>query len=216
MHSSPCQHHPALQRTWRLSGAEASRELHPGGRIPPASPAAGLRSAHCAALPAALEASAPGASSAQRRFASSHAHAPADELASGTLPEAAAAAEPVELLEETLQDEEQEEGASELDATILPPLPSGPGSEFVRSDPLGSLQLGERLETSAKFHGRPWLFETGRMARLADGSCTLRVGDTTLLATAVCSTQSGGRRDPLAPQLEVRRGRAASRQGGLG
>lgn len=120
--------------------------------------------------------------------------APADELPVGPLP--AAAAE-VEELQEALNDEEE----PELDEPLLL---SGPGSEFIRSDPLGALQAGEALQADCKFHGQPWQFETGRMARLADGSCMLRVGNTTVLATAVSSTTFNSRRDPLAPQFEVR------------
>jgi hypothetical protein len=135
--------------------------------------------------------------------ASTAIHPPADELAAGPPPEVATAP-----LEDDFEDVEAAMDAEE--AVVLPLSPTGPGSEFIRADALGSLQLGESLRQSTKFHGRPWEFETGKMARLADGACTLRVGNTTVLATAVCSTTFNTRRDPLAPQFEVRCASAAA------
>lgn len=99
-----------------------------------------------------------------------------------------------------------EGGIGSSDASDLDHIeyyPSGPGSQFVRTDALGSLQLGESLRRSAEFCGQQWQFEAGRVARLADGSCLLRVGHTTLLATAVSGRELHRRRDPLALQFDV-------------
>jgi polyribonucleotide nucleotidyltransferase len=41
----------------------------------------------------------------------------------------------------------------------------------------------------AVVEGKAVQFETGRLARLADGSCVVRHGDTTVLATAVYSRE---------------------------
>lgn len=51
-----------------------------------------------------------------------------------------------------------------------------------------------RLQQHCKVAGRQWTFETGRLARLAHGSCQVTVGGTSVLATAVV--------DPT-PQLEA-------------
>ncbi len=40
-------------------------------------------------------------------------------------------------------------------------------------------------KTETQFAGRPLIIETGKMARQADGSCTVQFGETTVLCTAV-------------------------------
>lgn len=60
-------------------------------------------------------------------------------------------------------------------------------------------QIGKaRTERTVHVHGRtvPWTFETGRLAKFANGSCTLRSGETTILATASCSSVAHTRREP--------------------
>lgn len=47
-----------------------------------------------------------------------------------------------------------------------------------------------------RVQGRQWTFETGRLAKFADGSCTLRSGETTVLSTTSCSSVPYLRRDP--------------------
>jgi polyribonucleotide nucleotidyltransferase len=52
-------------------------------------------------------------------------------------------------------------------------------------------------------HDAPPGRHLGRLARLADGSCTLRCGDTLLLATVVCAAGATRYRDAPSPPLEV-------------
>jgi polyribonucleotide nucleotidyltransferase len=40
-------------------------------------------------------------------------------------------------------------------------------------------------QESCKVAGKTWTFETGRLARLAHGSCVVTVGGTSVLSTAV-------------------------------
>jgi polyribonucleotide nucleotidyltransferase len=46
------------------------------------------------------------------------------------------------------------------------------------------------------FQGQDWTLETGRLARLADGACTLRCGGTTVLAAVTCDAGGQPQRRP--------------------
>ena len=104
--------------------------------------------------------------------------------------------------------EEAEDGAS----SSLPG-PTGPGGSSeaggdsgsaVEEGVLEALPLGQGLHQGCTTGGRQWVFETGRLARLADGACLVRTGDTTVLAGVVCDPQLYSRRDAQRLQLEVR------------
>ncbi len=69
---------------------------------------------------------------------------------------------------------------------------------------VAALPLGQGLRQEASFQGRPWTFETGRMARLANGSCMVQAGGTTVLAATTCQPPPWSRRDALSLQFEVR------------
>lgn len=73
------------------------------------------------------------------------------------------------------------------------------------SDTLSSLPLGASLRQEAQVQGRTWAFETGKLARLANGSCLVRCGGTTVLAAATSQSPPWSRRDALSLQFEVRR-----------
>ncbi|KAL6779769.1 hypothetical protein ACKKBG_A13655 [Auxenochlorella protothecoides x Auxenochlorella symbiontica] len=63
--------------------------------------------------------------------------------------------------------------------------------------PFETLPLGACLTSSVPSGGEEWRFETGRLARLADGACLLHVGDTSLLATLESQPSRSTWRDPL-------------------
>ncbi|KAK9811328.1 hypothetical protein WJX72_001896 [[Myrmecia] bisecta] len=51
---------------------------------------------------------------------------------------------------------------------------------------LAQLEPGESLQAQCELAGQDVVFEVGKLARLADGSCLVRQGNTHVLATAVC------------------------------
>jgi hypothetical protein len=72
------------------------------------------------------------------------------------------------------------------------------------ADVLASLPLGASLRQEVHVQGQPWTFETGKLARLASGSCMVQCGSTTVLAAATSQPPPWSRRDVLSLQLEVR------------
>lgn len=78
-----------------------------------------------------------------------------------------------------------------------------PGQPSVQSDAVAGLPLGQALRQQAEVQGRTWAFETGKLARLAAGSCLVRVADTSVLAAATCQPPPWSRRDAQQLQFEV-------------
>jgi hypothetical protein len=103
--------------------------------------------------------------------------------------EAAAAADVLALSEAA--------AAAELAASLS-------GQQFVATDNIAALPMGQSLRQEASVRGRPWAFETGKLARLANGSCLVQAGGTTVLAAATSQPPPWSRRDALNLQLEVR------------
>lgn len=68
---------------------------------------------------------------------------------------------------------------------------------------MAGLPLGQALRQQAEVQGRTWAFETGKLARLAAGSCLVRVADTSVLAAATCQPPPWSRRDAQQLQFEV-------------
>lgn len=96
-------------------------------------------------------------------------------------------------------------------AEDLPAEPEGlaaaaapPGQRLVHTDAVASLPMGQALRQQATVQGSTWAFETGKLARLAAGSCLVRVADTSVLAAATCQPPPWSRRDAQQLQLEVR------------
>ncbi|KAL4458391.1 hypothetical protein ABPG75_013256 [Micractinium tetrahymenae] len=77
------------------------------------------------------------------------------------------------------------------------------GQRFVLTDAVAQLPMGQALRQEAAVQGRTWVFETGKLARLAAGSCVVRVADTTVLAAATCQPPPWSRRDAQQLQFEV-------------
>ena len=77
--------------------------------------------------------------------------------------------------------------------------------QHVPSDGIATLPLGQSLRQEAQLSGGRgvWAFETGKLARLANGSCLLRAGGTSVLAAAACQLPAWSRRDVLNIQFEV-------------
>ena len=80
-----------------------------------------------------------------------------------------------------------------------------PAAAAAAAGGIASLPLGQGLRQEAAFQGQPWVFETGRLARLANGSCLVQAGGTTVLAAATCQPPPWSRRDALSLQFEVGR-----------
>ena len=71
---------------------------------------------------------------------------------------------------------------------------------------------GEAVREEAEAGGATLALEVGALARLADGSCVASMGDTVVLATAVCRPQSArSRRDQDTLQVRSMCGRIPSR-----
>jgi hypothetical protein len=78
------------------------------------------------------------------------------------------------------------------------------GQQFVATDNIATLPMGQSLRQEASVRGRAWAFETGKLARLANGSCLVQAGGTTVLAAVTSQPPPWSRRDAMNLQLEVR------------
>lgn len=77
------------------------------------------------------------------------------------------------------------------------------GQHCVTTDAVAGLPMGQALRQEASFQGRSWAFETGKLARLANGSCLVQAGGTTVLAAATSQSPPWSRRDSSTLQLDV-------------
>lgn len=152
-----------------------------------------------AAAPCQLSSNVGSIPAGRHTFAASASSVPADQL---PLPESS-------LLKDDLEDARRAE-ADDLPAEHegLAAAAALPGQQFVQTDAVASLPMGQALRQQASVQGRTWAFETGKLARLAAGSCLVRVADTSVLAAATCQPPPWSRRDAQQLQFEVR-GRVA-------
>lgn len=77
------------------------------------------------------------------------------------------------------------------------------GQHLVATDAVATLPLGGALRSEAPFQGRTWAFETGRLARLANGSCLVQAGGTTVLAAATAQAPPFSRRHDVLNSLQL-------------
>lgn len=105
-------------------------------------------------------------------------------------------------VEDALHGEAEELPVEEDAAAVL--AGGGAAQPAAPAGGIAALPLGQGLRQEASFQGRNWTFETGRMARLANGSCMVQAGGTTVLAAATCQPPPWSRRDALSLQFEVR------------
>eukprot|EP00887_Chlorella_sp_A99_P006254 scaffold3.g6254.t1 len=181
----------------------------PPARPSPPAPDARPPAACCAACVQDALLASPGPAFARARQLASAAAAlgrgglPADELpVPDAEPAAASAAAAADA--DTAEALEEAELPSTSDAAAAGAAPdsgdsiSGSGGDYT----IDTLPLGRGLHQAASVAGQRWVFETGRLARVADGACLVQAGGTTVLAGAVCEAQAP-RRDPRGLQLEV-------------
>jgi hypothetical protein len=96
------------------------------------------------------------------------------------------------------------EGEDELPRPAAADSPAlGTRQQGAPVDVLASLPLGQALRQEAQVQGRTWSFETGKVARLASGSCMVQAGGTTVLAAATSQAPPWSRREAHSLQLEV-------------
>ncbi|KAL4429595.1 hypothetical protein ABPG77_008644 [Micractinium sp. CCAP 211/92] len=147
-----------------------------------------------AAAPCQLSSNVGSIPAGRHTFAASASSVPADQL---PLPESS-------LLKDDLEDARRAE-ADDLPAEHegLAAAAALPGQQFVQTDAVASLPMGQALRQQAAVQGRTWAFETGKLARLAAGSCLVRVADTSVLAAATCQPPPWSRRDAQQLQFEV-------------
>ncbi|PSC68371.1 polyribonucleotide nucleotidyltransferase [Micractinium conductrix] len=77
------------------------------------------------------------------------------------------------------------------------------GQHLVPTDAIATLPRGQSLRQEGEFQGQSWAFETGKMARLANGSCMVQAGGTSVLAAATAQAAPWSRRDAYQLQFEV-------------
>lgn len=92
----------------------------------------------------------------------------------------------------------QEEAALATAAAAIP------GQQPMATDAIAALPMGQALRQEALVQGHTWAFETGKLARLANGSCLVQCGNTTVLAAATCQLPPWSRREAQSLQFEVR------------
>lgn len=77
------------------------------------------------------------------------------------------------------------------------------GQHLVATDAVAALPLGAALRSEAAFQGHTWAFETGKLARLANGACLVQAGGTTVLAAATAQPPPFSRRHDVLNNLQL-------------
>ncbi|EFN54220.1 hypothetical protein CHLNCDRAFT_36088 [Chlorella variabilis] len=130
-------------------------------------------------------------------FSSTAGGVPADQL---PLPEAKLKDD----VEDAIRGEAEELPAiGQEEAALATAAAAIPGQQPMATDAIAALPMGQALRQEALVQGHTWAFETGKLARLANGSCLVQCGNTTVLAAATCQLPPWSRREAQSLQFEV-------------